>query len=179
MGQSTRIHTPRHTTATLERDVSVVHRLEVFESFRLSNSVYSFLRRDFLSLSINRGHNWLYIDMTLKVAGILLTYTQIRQLGSFVKGEPLEDGPAFDVFYDEAKNVHAEILPVDYPRGKNSRPLLIFSVMIKNSIYETRYKYKALNEGKSGEAARKWLTERGVTGYMPWVTFADPANVEP
>ncbi|KAH7911667.1 hypothetical protein BJ138DRAFT_1113043 [Hygrophoropsis aurantiaca] len=51
--------------------------------------------------------------MTLKVAGIHLTYAQGRQLGSFVEGEPLEAGPAFDVFYDEAKKFKAEILPVD------------------------------------------------------------------
>ncbi|KAH7906738.1 hypothetical protein BJ138DRAFT_1161904 [Hygrophoropsis aurantiaca] len=117
--------------------------------------------------------------MTLKVAGILLTYAQARQLGSFMKGEPLETGPAFDAFFDEAKKYNIELLPIDYPRGKDAKPWLILVILAHNSIYETKYRYKGYYEGKWGEPARKWLTERGVTGNLRWVTFADPANVEP
>ncbi|KAH7904761.1 hypothetical protein BJ138DRAFT_1119114 [Hygrophoropsis aurantiaca] len=117
--------------------------------------------------------------MTLKVAGILLTYGQLRQFGSFMKGEPLETGPAYDIFFDEARKINAQILPVDYPRGQNPKAWLIFVILARNSIYETKYKYKAFNEGPWSEPARKWLAERGVTGNMPWVTYADPANVEP
>ncbi|TFK38149.1 hypothetical protein BDQ12DRAFT_684045 [Crucibulum laeve] len=93
-----------------------------------------------------------------QVVGLLLTYPQLQQLASNIKGELIKEHMAFPALYDEMHKHNCELYPVNYPNKKHSRILM--------GLYNIDAKYK-LNMEKREQwrivvTAREWLMKHGV-----------------
>ncbi|KAF8200186.1 hypothetical protein BJ912DRAFT_1054574 [Pholiota molesta] len=98
--------------------------------------------------------------MVNHVVGLLLSWKQMRDFGTFVAGKPLGSTiEAFPYCTEEVEKFHHRFIGIDYPKGSKKCKLML--VLFEHSS-EKKFNVKKAKKSHHTMTAREWLKARGV-----------------
>ncbi|KAF8970083.1 hypothetical protein BDZ97DRAFT_2055394, partial [Flammula alnicola] len=100
--------------------------------------------------------------MGYRVAGLLITYKQMREMASFLANtEVTSNDVAYSLCSREAEKARSRWVPLDYPED-SQRPRIVLALVEHDG--DKKISIRKWNESHRAQTARKWLKDRGVSG---------------
>ncbi|KAF8200184.1 hypothetical protein BJ912DRAFT_921664 [Pholiota molesta] len=99
--------------------------------------------------------------MVNHVVGLLLSYKQMVEFGTYLAGKPLAHGDnAFGYCRKEVRKFQHRFIAIDYPKGSLKGKLML---VLWDHDSEVEFNLEKAKTSKLTMTARDWLKQRGVS----------------